>query len=95
MDKVTLLEAKLNALHKRRANIGTVINELTNVAQPSTISYDIASRGEIKKTVTTLNTELAQIAKEVHDTGLQLHRALKKRDMETEPTGLWVRRVTE
>ena len=50
VDKVTLLEAKLSSLHKRKANIATVIQELTNVVQPSPESYDVASRAEIRKT---------------------------------------------
>ena len=95
IDRVTLLEAKLASLHKRRGNLATVIHELTHVVQPSSISYDLASRQEIKKTVEGLTTEQAAVAKDIHETGLKLHRAMKKRDEFSEPTGLWVRRVTE
>ena len=97
VDRVILLEAKLNSLHKRKQNLQTVIHELTNVVQPSSAAYDKASRQEIKKTVEGLQTESATIVKEIHETGLKLHRALKKRDESSsyEPTGLWVRRVTE
>jgi hypothetical protein len=95
VDRVTLLEAKLASLHKRRGNLATVIHELTHVVQPSSISYDLASRQEIKKTVEGLTTEQAAVAKDIHETGLKLHRAMKKRDEVYEPTGLWVRRVTE
>ena len=97
VDRVTQLEAKIASLQKRRANLNTVIHELTHVVQPSSIAYDMASRQEIKKTVEGLNTERSAVAKEIHETGLKLHRALKKRDEDSlyEPTGLWVRRVTE
>jgi hypothetical protein len=97
IDRVTQLEAKLASLQKRRANIKTVIHELTHVVQPSSIEYDLASRNEIKRTVESLTTENAVIEKEIHETGLKLHRAFKKRDENSlyEPTGLWVRRVTE
>ena len=97
VDRVTLLEAKLSSLNRRKDSLQTVIHELTHVVQPSSVAYDMASRQEIKKTVEGLQAESAIVAKEIHDTGLKLHRALKKRDENAlfEPTGLWVRRVTE
>ena len=97
VDRISSLEAKLDDLNRRRGNLQTVIHQLTQVIQPSPISYDIASRQEIKRTVEGLNTESAAVAKEIHETGLTLHRAKKRRDEQSnyEPTGLWVRRVTE
>lgn len=97
VDRVSLLQAKLDSLNRRRGNLATVIHELTHVVQPSSIAYDLASRQEIKKTVDGLNAESAAVAKEIHETGMKLHRAMKRRDEESmfEPTGLWVRRVTE
>lgn len=96
-DRVAQLEAHISALHKRKQNITTVINELTSVAQPTSIAYDHTSRVEIKKTVSGMTAELASVHKDIHDTGLKLHRALKKRDeeMNGEGSGLWIRRVTE
>ena len=67
------------------------------VIQPSSIAYDMASRAEVKKTVKSLEAEMADISKEEHDVGLKLHRAWKKRDEENAwggGGGLWVRRVT-
>lgn len=96
VDRISSLEAKLENLHRRRLNLQTVIRELTQVIQPSTAAYDMASRSEIKKTVEGLNTELAGVIKDEHEVGMKLHRAWKKRDKSDnwEPTGLWVRRVT-
>ena len=96
VSRVEGLQAKLDALRRRRGNLQTVIHELTNVVQPSSIAYDVASRQEIKKTVEGLNKELAEVIKQEHDTGLKLHRAWKRYDDSTayEPTHLWVRRVT-
>ena len=93
---VASLEAKLDALRRRRQNLKTVLHELTNVVQPSSIAYDMASRAEIKKTVDNINNELATVQKDEHETGLKLHRAWKRQDQESvyEPTHLWVRRVT-
>ena len=97
VDRIASLQAKLDNLHRRRANLTTVIHELTHVMQPSSIAYDMASRQEIKKTVAGLNGELQEVTKEEHETGLKLHRALKRQDGNGmyEPTSLWVRRMTE
>ena len=94
--RISCLQARLDDLHQRRRNLQTVIHELTNVVQPSSIAYDMASRQEIKKTVEGLGRELAEVIRDEHDTGLKLHRALKRDDefAAYEPTSIWVRRVT-
>ena len=94
--RIASLEAKLDNLRQRRSNLQTIIHELTNVVQPSSIAYDMASRQEIKRTVEGLKRELAEVVKDEHETGLKLHRALKRDDEFSayEPTSIWVRRVT-
>ncbi|KAL4991330.1 hypothetical protein BDW68DRAFT_4163 [Aspergillus falconensis] len=95
--RIDMLEAKRNELVRRKANINTMINELTQVIQPSSIAYDMAAREEVKKTVASLNSELADIQKEEHDVGLKLLRAWKKRDDDDfygSSSSLWVKRVT-
>ena len=94
--RISSLQAKLDDLHQRRKNLQTVIHELTNVVQPSSIAYDVASRQEMKRTVEHLSRELAEVVKDEHDTGLRLHRALKRDDefAAYEPTSIWIRRVT-
>lgn len=93
--RVASLEAKLENLRRRRGNLQTVIYELTHVFQPSSIAYDMASRQEIKKTVDGLHKELADVIKEEHETGLQLHRAWKRQDNDSayENSSLWVKRL--
>ena len=97
VDRVAQLEETLNALHRRRDNLQIVLRELTSVVQPSSLAYDMAARQEIKRTVEAMNVESASVAKEIYETGMKLHRAMKRRDEKNmfEPTGLWVRRVTE
>ncbi|KAL4743383.1 hypothetical protein BDV11DRAFT_109054 [Aspergillus similis] len=95
--RIDMLEAKRNELVRRKANINTMINELTQVIQPSSIAYDMAAREEVKKTVASLHSELADIQKEEHDVGLKLLRAWKKRDDNDfygSSSSLWVKRVT-
>ena len=94
-DRVMQLEAKIASLQRRKDNLATVISELDTVAHPTSAAYDAASRMEVQRTVTSLEAESAAVAKEMHETGLMLHRVLKKRGDGAEPTGLWVRRVTE
>lgn len=91
--RVASLQATLDNLRRRRSNLRTVIHELTNVVQPSSIAYDIASRQEIKKTVDGLSKELAEVMKEEHETGLKLHRAWKRSDDNSFESVLWVRRL--
>ena len=94
--RISSLQAKLDNLHQRRKNLQTIIHELTNVVQPTSVAYDMASRQEIKRTVESLSMELAEINRDEHDTGLKLHRALKRDDefAAYEPTSIWIRRVT-
>lgn len=92
-----MLEARRDGLARRKANIDTIIHELTQVIQPSPIAYDMAAREEVKKTVASLNNELAEIKREEHEIGVKLLRAWKKRDDHDYyggSTGLWVKRVT-
>ncbi|KAJ0424146.1 hypothetical protein BJY00DRAFT_13533 [Aspergillus carlsbadensis] len=95
--RIELLEAKRSDLLRRRTNINTIIHELTQVVQPSSVAYDMAARDEVKRTVASLNNELAEIKREEHEIGLKLLRAWKKREEEDfygQSTSLWVKRVT-
>ena len=95
--RIEALEARRETLARRRGNIGTIIHELTQVIQPSSIAYDLAARDEVKRTVSSLNSELADINREDHEIGLKLFRAYKKRDEQDSwagSTSLWVKRVT-
>lgn len=93
--RVASLEAKLETLRRRRANLQTVIQELTSVAQRSPITYDMASRQKMKQTVDGLGKELSEVGREEHETGLQLHRAWKREEQTSsyENSFLWVKRL--
>ncbi|OJK05237.1 hypothetical protein ASPACDRAFT_56621 [Aspergillus aculeatus ATCC 16872] len=96
-NRIEALEARKETLTRRKANINTIIYELTQVIQPSSVAYDIAARDEVKKTVASLESELAEIKREEHEIGVKLLKAWKKRD-ELDcyggGSGLWVSRVT-
>ncbi|PYH89820.1 hypothetical protein BO71DRAFT_98675 [Aspergillus ellipticus CBS 707.79] len=94
--RIDALEARKDNLARRKTNINTIIYELTQAIQPSSIAYDLAARDEVKRTVASLETELAEIKREEHEIGLKLFRAWKKRDDIGGYGGssLWVKRVT-
>lgn len=96
-NRIEALEARRDVLMRRRRNIDTIIHELTQVIQPSSVAFDMAARDEIRKTVASLSNELAEIRKEEHEIGLKILRAWKKRDKEEmygSESSLWVKRVT-
>ncbi|KLJ11411.1 hypothetical protein EMPG_09716 [Blastomyces silverae] len=96
-NRIEAMEARINDLGQRKANINTILHELTQVIQPSSIAYDLATRSEVKKSVNSLNNELTEIRKEEHDVGMKLMRARKKQDQDDyyQPSSIWVKRVTE
>lgn len=106
-DKCLALQAHLDDLELQKQNIERSINAMTKLI-PSEMTglppglgtegrrIEMARRENEKKKVEGLRAELANVKKLEQETGIKLHRALRKRD-ETggyEPSGLWVRRVT-
>jgi len=98
VDLITSLQAQLDNLAHRRANIQKSIHQMTQLMPTDPLARGMEARrqAEEKKKVEILKEDLADVVREEHDLGLRLHRAFKRRDQNTvyEPTGLWVRRVT-
>lgn len=97
-DLVSSLQAQLDNLANRRANIQKSIRQMTELMPPDGLARGMEARrqAEEREKVALLKDDLADVVREEHDIGLRLHRALKRRDDNAvyEPTGLWVRRVT-
>ncbi|KAI1200585.1 hypothetical protein F5X97DRAFT_83426 [Nemania serpens] len=98
-DRVTELNAQLEALGNRRININTAIRKMTEMMPTDNILASdavVRKREAEKRKVETLRTELADVERQSYELGLKLHRAYKRldRNAEYEPTTLWVRRVT-
>ncbi|CRG86390.1 hypothetical protein PISL3812_03396 [Talaromyces islandicus] len=93
--RINSLQIRSNELSKRKTSVKTMLHELTQVIQPSSIAYDMATRDEVKKSVTSLNNELAEITKEEHDLGVKLSRAYRKLDSADfyEHSSLWVKSI--
>jgi hypothetical protein len=94
--RVDSLEGRRKQLSLRKESIKTMLHELTEVIQPSSIAYDMATRDEVKKTVSSLKSELDDIGKEDHEIGLKLVRLYKNLNnvSEYEQSSLWVKRIT-
>lgn len=95
--RIAALEARRDELAKRRFNLETVIHELTRVIQPGSLAYDLAAKAEVKRSVQSIENEIAEIKREEHELGLKVSRAWRRLD-ERENLGdgsnLWVKRVT-
>lgn len=98
-DLITSLQAQLDDLAHRRANITKGIRQMTQLMPKDSVmlAEDVRRKREAeKRKVARLTLEEADIKREEHELGLKLHRAWKRQDKasEFESTGLWVRRVT-
>jgi hypothetical protein len=97
LGRIEALEARRDELAKRRFNLETVIHELTRVIQPGSIAYDLAAKAEVKRSVQSIDNEIAEIKREEHELGLKVTRAwrrLDERENHGDGSNLWVKRVT-
>ncbi|KAJ5287553.1 hypothetical protein N7478_003239 [Penicillium angulare] len=96
LSRVQAMESKRDELGRRRINLQTVISELTRVIQPTSIAYDLAAKQEVKRTVLSMENEIAEIKREEHDLGLKITRAWRRLDENSNGDGsnLWIKRVT-
>lgn len=98
-DRVAHLNARLENLAHRKANINKSIKQMTQLMPTDNLmaSAEVLRKREIEKQkVEGLKEELSEVQQEEYDLGLKLHRAYKRLEKESqfEPTTLWVRRVT-
>lgn len=97
--RIGILEAKRDELKKRRMSLETLVDELSRAIQPGpgSLSHDMAAKAEVKKSLQSMENEIAEIKREEHDLGLKISRAWKRWD-EQENNGdgsnLWIKRVT-
>ena len=96
-DRVTHLQAQLDDLSRRRANLQRIVADMSRLLEPGPYTCEMSTREGMKRTVDECQAELDDVLRQQHDVGLMLHRAYRRREKEgciSEPTGLWVRRVT-
>lgn len=98
MNRLDTLNNELATLSHRRVKINNVLKDLAAVTNPTSIAYDFSTRLQTKATVTKLEEELAEIAREEHEIGLKVMRVRKKLDEQDGNWAgegvLWVKRVT-
>ncbi|KAI9738077.1 MAG: hypothetical protein M1818_005505 [Claussenomyces sp. TS43310] len=98
VDRIGSLQAQLDDLRRRRANLQESIHRMTElmprVAQRG--GAEAQRREDEKQKVEALRRDLADVGRQEHELGLTLHRAWKREAHEAayEPSSLWVRRVT-
>jgi hypothetical protein len=81
----------------RRAALRREIYDLEQVLPPNPSTHNPVARREMQARRDQLVQDLADVEKDLHEMGMKLHRAWRRRDkkMGTEgPTHLWVSRVT-
>lgn len=99
-DVIRSLQDQLDELQSRRSTITKSIQQLTELMPTDHVFLTDAVKekreGE-KKKIEHLRSEEADVRRAEYDLGLRLHRAWKRQVQGSvyEPTGLWVRRVTE
>lgn len=96
-DKVASLEAQIGALERRKRNIARIIYDLRQSLVRNPVTCDLWRRREIDKRIANQQLEMDDVANDMHELNLILHRARRKRDKDDnyeQPTGLWVKRVT-
>lgn len=97
VDKISILEARMEEFARRKRNVNKLIKQLTTGGQPTAIAFNPRNQEERKRMLIGLESELADIVQEEHEVGLRLHRVQRKKDRDENydtPTGLWIKRVT-
>lgn len=96
-DKVSTLQARLDDLARRKRNNKKIQITLTQDLRRNAVAYTVIQRKDLEGKLINVDDEMSEIVQEEHEVGLRLYRAQKKRDREennTEPTSLWIKRVT-
>ncbi|KAG0131166.1 hypothetical protein HOY82DRAFT_578794 [Tuber indicum] len=96
-DHLSQLEFEQDQLTMRRAALRREIYDLEQVLPPNPSTHNPVARREMQARRDQLVQDLADVEKDLHEMGMKLHRAWRRRDkkMGTEgPTHLWVSRVT-
>lgn len=96
-DRIASLEAQIDALERRKRNIARIMHDLKQSLVKNPVTCDLWRRREIDKRLANQQLEMDDVANDIHELNLILHRARRKRDKDDnyeQPTGLWIKRVT-
>ncbi|KAH0604413.1 uncharacterized protein H6S33_006790 [Morchella sextelata] len=92
------LECEQDKLATRRSDIKREIWDIKQLLPPNPSTHNRSAREDMNKRLAELVQQLADVEKEVHENGMKLHRAWRRRDKKMGiegPTHLWVSRVRE
>ncbi|KAL7272614.1 hypothetical protein RUND412_004577 [Rhizina undulata] len=96
-DHIQQLDYESEKLNAQKWALKREINELKLLLPPNPSTYNLSARERMQEKVQELEIKLADIEKEIHEVGMRLHRAWRRRDREMGgegPTHLWVSRVS-
>ncbi|RPA92988.1 hypothetical protein L873DRAFT_1707483 [Choiromyces venosus 120613-1] len=96
-DHISQLEYEQDQLTMHRTALRREIYDLEQVLPPNPSTHNPVARREMQARRDQLVQDLADVEKEVHEMGMKLHRAWRRRDKKMGregPTHLWVSRVT-
>lgn len=97
-DHIEQLEYEQEQLEARRSSIKREMWDLGQLLPPNPSTHNPIAREGMNKRLGELVSGLADVEKEIHEMGMKLHRAWRRRDkdMGSEgPTHLWVSRVRD
>jgi hypothetical protein len=95
-DHMSILEEEREQLPSRRTALRREIYNLEQVLPPNPSTHNPIARQEMQARRDEMVQELADVEKAVHESGMKLHRAWRRRDKKMgveRPTHLWVSRV--
>lgn len=97
-DHIEQLEWEQDKLAAKRSDVKREIWDIKQLLPPNPSTHNRVAREDMNKRLAELMQELAEVEKEVHENGMKLHRAWRRRDKKMGiegPTHLWVSRVRE
>ncbi|KAI5838668.1 hypothetical protein DFP73DRAFT_449822, partial [Morchella snyderi] len=95
-DHIEQLEWEQDKLAARRSDIKREIWDIKQLLPPNPSTHNRGAREDMNKRLAELDQQLADVEKEVHENGMKLHRAWRRKDKKMGiegPTHLWVSRV--
>ncbi|KAF2398479.1 hypothetical protein EJ06DRAFT_110317 [Trichodelitschia bisporula] len=95
-DLLSALQAQEEDLLTQRGNLQKAMREVQRTTPQNPLISDITARREMERRVGEIRAELESVELGLHDVGLRLHRANKRRDVIEGRSAetFWVRRVT-
>jgi len=97
-EHILQLEAQRDELVAEQRYLMARIRNVEEVLPPNPATHDLKQRALLREELRELQSQYDSIGKQLHETGMMLHRAWRRRDTKLgieSPAVLWVRRVNQ